>query len=49
MAVAKLSFGGGRGALNLAPKGYCDIYFKKFNDYVIASKPLVLIRNIFLG
>ena len=35
--------------LNLSPKGYCDIYFKKYDDMVIASKPIVLVRNIFLG
>ena len=48
-ANAKLGFGGGRGMLNLMPKGYNDVYFKKYDDHVTSSKPTVLVRNILIG
>ena len=38
---AKLAFGGGRGMLNLSPKGLVDIYFKKYDDKIVTSKYIV--------
>lgn len=45
----KLGFGGGRGMVNLAPKGYTETYYKKYDDFISASKPVILVRNVFIG
>lgn len=45
----KLGFGGGRGQINMEPKGFYDVYYKKYNDHVTISKFKILVRQILIG
>ena len=33
----------------MAPKGYTETYYKRYDDLIFASKPVILVRNIFIG
>jgi hypothetical protein len=45
----KFGFGGGRGMIEIGPKGFFDIYYKKYDEHISIQKGPLYAKNIIFG
>jgi hypothetical protein len=48
-AIIQFKFGGGKGMVDIVPRGFCDIYLEKYDEHFVIDKNTFLGKNLIFG
>ena len=47
--IIQFKFGGGKGMVDILPKGFNEVYLEKFDEYIVLDKNMFHGKNVIFG